>query len=300
VGIGVEGAGVLIGGPGAGAGNVISGNAGRGLDFQSPHGVIQGNLIGTAADGTHALGNGAEGINDGGVAGVLIGGTVAGAGNVVAANGADGIRVAGSVRTTIQGNFIGTDRTGRKSLGNAFNGVDLDGATRSTVGGTTAAAKNVIKHNAQAGVLVNSGDRNPIRRNLFAANDGLGIDLDGNGVTPNDAGDGDTGSNQLQNFPVVRSAVHHATSTTLAIRLRSTPNTTFAIDLFRSPLCDPSGNGEASAFLKSISVTTNGAGAFAGTRSVGAVQVGQVITATATDPVGNTSELSVCRKVTAP
>jgi CSLREA domain-containing protein len=306
VGVGVEGAGVLIGGTAPGAGNVISGNEQRGIDFQSNRGVIQGNLIGVGADGVTAAGNGGEGINDGGAAAVRIGGTQSGAGNVVAANGGDGIRVAGSVGTKILGNYIGTDATGTKSLGNQQNGINLDGASRSTVGGTTAAAANLVKHNSLVGILVHdslgsgSSDRNRIRRDVFSGNGGLGIDLGGDGVTPNDAGDGDSGPNQLQNFPVIRSAVHHSSNTTLSVVLRSAPSTTYAIDVFRSATCDPSGNGEASVFLKSLSVTTNGAGVFDGTKSVGVVPVGNVITATATDPVGNTSELSRCRTVTAP
>src|SRR4029078_12597718 len=99
-------------------------------------------------------------------------------------------------------------------------------------------------------------------RGVCWAHDGPGIDLGGGGVTPNDAGDGDSGPNQLQNFPVIRSAVHHSSNTTLSVVLGSAPSTTYAIDVFRSATCDPSGNGEASVFLKSLSVTTNGAGVF--------------------------------------
>jgi len=297
VGVGVEGPGVTIGG--VNGGNVISGNLGRGIDLQSDHAVIQGNLVGTAADGTHALGNGTEGMNVSGD-GLVIGGTVPGAGNVVAASGTDGIRLAGGTGAKVRGNAIGTDASGTRSLGNAANGIDVVFSSRVTIGGTTAAARNLVKHNGGAGVLVSSTDRNRIRRNVFGANGGLGIDLGGDGVTPNDAGDADAGANQLQNFPVVRSAVHHRTTTTIDIRLHSTSDTTYAIDVFASGACDPSGHGEAARFLKSLSVTTDASGAFAAFRSVPVVPVGNVITATATDPLGNTSEFSACRTVTAP
>jgi len=99
---------------------------------------------------------------------------------------------------------------------------------------------------------------------------------------------------------VLLSAVHHASNTPLRIRLRSAPSTTYAIDVFASVRCDPSGHGEGAKFVKSLSVTTNASGVFLGTRTVPALPLGRYVTATATDPVGNTSEFSACRRVTAP
>ena len=54
--------------------------------------------------------------------------------------------VAGSANV-VQGNFIGTDRTGLVALGNSGNGVDIVGSDHDTIGGTAAGAGNVISGN---------------------------------------------------------------------------------------------------------------------------------------------------------
>ena len=109
-------------------------------------------------------------------------------------------------------------------------------------------------------------------------------------MTPNDDGDGDIGSNNLQNYPVVSSAVSGSTS------LNSTANTEFRIEFFANTACDPSGNGEGQTFLGFENVTTDGTGNVSFSTTVA---VGQFITATTTDPAGNTSEFSECIEVTA-
>jgi hypothetical protein len=89
-----------------------------------------------------------------------IGGAAAGAGNVVSGNAGNGVYVAGNASSgnAVQGNFIGTTPTGLAPLGNVRDGVFIDGAPNNTVGGVTAAARNVIAANgsgpAFAGVLV--------------------------------------------------------------------------------------------------------------------------------------------------
>src|SRR5262249_31140106 len=84
----------LIGGTATGAGNVISGNSGKGIDcfvIGSENEKIQGNLVGTDATGTMPLGNGNDGIYISGPSNVLIGGAVAGARNIVSSNSGTGI-----------------------------------------------------------------------------------------------------------------------------------------------------------------------------------------------------------------
>ncbi len=123
------------------------------------------------------------------------------------------------------------------------------------------------------------------------SNAGLGIDLGADGVTPNDAGDGDTGANNLQNFPVLTSAT--SGSTTIEGTLNSTPNTKFRLEFFSSTECDPSGYGEGETFLVFIDVTTDGSGNVTFTVTFpDTVPGGHFITATATDPNNNTSEFS--------
>ena len=58
--------------------------------------------------------------------------------------------------------------------------------------------------------MVASGLGNAIRGNSIASNGGGGIDLGNNGVTSNDSGDTDSGANNLQNFPILTSAVASA------------------------------------------------------------------------------------------
>ncbi|HVI73210.1 MAG TPA: Calx-beta domain-containing protein, partial [Pyrinomonadaceae bacterium] len=116
-------------------------------------------------------------------------------------------------------------------------------------------------------------------------------------MTPNDPADGDTGSNNLQNFPLITSVTSNAGQTTIAGTLNSTANTTFSVDFYSNAACDPSGNGEgAKPFsLNTGLVTTdaNGNGNF-NVVVPAALPAGRVITATATDPSGNTSEFSPC------
>src|SRR6185295_16458800 len=117
-------------------------------------------------------------------------------------------------------------------------------------------------------------------------------------VTANDNGDGDTGANNLQNFPVLSSAVSSGGNTVLQGNLNSTPGSNFNIQFFSNPACDPSGNGEGQTFLGTASMTTDAQGnANINTTLSVAVEPGQTITATATDSANNTSEFSACRTV---
>ena len=140
-----------IGGTATGAGNVISGNTHFGvyLNANSSSGnVVLGNFIGTNAAGTSAIKNHADGLRIE-AANSTIGGTVAGAGNIISGNGGNGIRIeTGATGTLVVGNLIGTDVNGTASLGNAANGVDLESVSLVTIGGTSSAARNVISANS--------------------------------------------------------------------------------------------------------------------------------------------------------
>ncbi|MGH2709593.1 MAG: hypothetical protein ACRDH9_00100, partial [Actinomycetota bacterium] len=135
------------------------------------------------------------------------------------------------------------------------------------------------------------------RGNSIFGNDGLGIDLKNDGVTANDMDDPDSGPNALQNFPVITSA--QAGTNNVQGTLDSTALTTFDLDFYHSAACDGSGNGEGTTFLQSTQVTTNASGdATFNLNLTPTLTAGDVITATATDPDGNTSEFSVCQTVT--
>ena len=103
-------------------------------------------------------------------------------------------------------------------------------------------------------------------------------------MTSNDTGDADTGANNLQNFPVLSSAVRGTGGTTVNGTLNSKANQSFRIEFFTSPTADPSGFGEGKVFLGVVVVTTNRSGNASFTVTLAGVPAGsQVITATATD-----------------
>jgi CSLREA domain-containing protein len=158
-----------IGGTTPSARNVISGNRLAGVEI---HGLgasinrVQGNYIGINADGSAALGNGH------GVyllaANNTIGGTAAGAGNVISGNGLNGVTIAGSTVSDnrVEGNYIGTDPTGSAALGNGAHGVAIGvfvggvgtiGAPDNIIGGTDPQAGNIISGNALNGVEIGGG-----------------------------------------------------------------------------------------------------------------------------------------------
>src|SRR4029453_19123228 len=123
---------------------------------------------------------------------------------------------------------------GVSALPNLLSGVSItNGATGNTVGGTNAGEGNRIAFNGGDGVAVSSGTNNRVLSNSIHTNGStaqhLGIDLGVDGVTANDAGDADTGANNLQNFPVLTSAVSSGGNTTIAGTLNSTASTQFAI-----------------------------------------------------------------------
>src|SRR5207245_1764845 len=79
--------------------------------------------------------------------------------------------------------------------------------------------------------------------------------------------------------------------------LDSTPNTTFSVEVFGNSSCDPSGFGEGQNFLGTFSVTTDAAGRATFQEIVPAAPATAFVTATATDPAGNTSEFSACSQL---
>ena len=248
--------------------------------------------------------NSSDGVFINGDNGTVIGGTAAGAGNVISGNGGNGLSSFGNLvgSSQIIGNRIGTTADGTGRLGNAAHGVVFtNNGGNDLVGGTGAGAANVIAFNGQTGVTVAGGTGHKISGNSIFENGDIGINLAScvastcNGPNVNDAGDGDTGPNQYQNFPVISSVTSTGTASTIKGTLNSTANAPFTIELFSSPACDDSGYGEGKTYLGSTPVTTTGNdGSFTVTVSPW-VAGSSAVTATATDAVGNTSEFSACR-----
>ena len=269
-----------IGGTAAGARNVVGFNAdGIEIDNGAQQNIIQGNFAGVGADGVTPTKNLLHGIalrssngfaaplgpaqpNEPGVSFNLIGGTTAGAGNLVEFNGTAGIAVYGNP----------VSASGQPNIGNTIEG-------------------NSIFKNGRDYQTASSAPT-PL----------LGIDLTNNfffprddGLTPNDSqGHGAANDpNNLQNFPVLTSAMSQGGMTTIAGSLQSAANTTFRIEFFASDV-DPLGlPAEGQQFLGFVNVSTDPSGnaSFNVTLSV-AVSNGRLVTATATDPFGNTSEFS--------
>ena len=155
------------------AGNLISANLRNGIEVTSgaTATLIAGNLIGTSADGLHALGNQNDGILLDSATGSTIGGIGAG-GNTISGNLGNGVEtLTSSPDNVLEGNDIGTDRSGALPLGNCGNGVSL-GSSGNSIGGMLSGAGNTIAFNGTgdvgAGVqLVGAGqpEHHPVQLN---------------------------------------------------------------------------------------------------------------------------------------
>jgi parallel beta-helix repeat protein len=288
---------VTVGGMQPAAMNVISGNGGSGvlLSFGGEN-LIANNRVGTDASGTSALPNGV------GIQLVLEAARDEIVNNLVSGNKFNGIRIFNSVGTHLYGNDVGTDHTGTAALGNGGRGVFILASSSSIVVGALSA--NVIAYNSGSGVSIgfdasDASNGVVVSGNSIHDNGGLGslgIDLADDGVTPNhDCGSGG-GPNLLQNAPVLTSAASSGPATSIRGTLNSVPNSTYLLEFFSNSLCDPSGYGEGARFLGSVQVTTDASchASFQATLPV-SVAPGSLITATARDAAGNTSEFSACR-----
>jgi photosystem II stability/assembly factor-like uncharacterized protein len=305
-GAGVSSSGqAIIGGTEPGAGNLISGNQGPGLQLNccgSGGATVKGNLIGTDATGAQPLGN-FTGVDVESSQNV-IGGAEPGARNVISGN-IVGLQIGGSTgvgQTVIRGNLIGVDASGAAPLPNINEGITIREGSDNTIGGDAPGEGNTIAFNG-AGIFVNfsnggpiTGLNNSIKGNSIFSNGGLGIDLSpSGGVTPNDQNDADEGANHLQNFPVLSSVTTGAGGTSLKGALNSKPNTQFLINFYTNLACDPSGNGEGARPFGATTVTTGADGNVSFDVTLPAsLAAGRAVTATATDPSGNTSEFSPC------
>ena len=252
---------------------VVSGNAiagvGKGIVLATGTGhTVRGNRVGTNAAATVDLGIADEGIVAAG-SGHTIGGTSAGDGNIVGGS-QPGISLGGS-NMVVQGNFLGTDVTGTLDLGNDTTGLTSTGSDN-TVGGTGAGEANTIAFNggiSGAGVSV-SGQRvtirgNRIYENRSASGPGLGIELGSFGIQVNDPGDGDSGANGLQNYPILVSAGPagpQGAGTRVQGVLNSVASKTYDIDVYANPPCAsrPQEFLEGEEYLGSFQVTTDGSG----------------------------------------
>ena len=165
-GVRVQGCSNVIGG------NVISGNTQQGVWLVGTGGnvtgnLVQGNVIGLDATGASGLGNNADGIGLTSAANNQVGGSSAGARNVIAANNGLGIFITGtgSTNNTVQGNYIGTDATGTYPRGNTFSGITLQNTSANRIGGSASGAGNLISANNNRGVYLQNTTGNILQGN---------------------------------------------------------------------------------------------------------------------------------------
>ncbi|MCB9378493.1 MAG: right-handed parallel beta-helix repeat-containing protein [Holophagales bacterium] len=276
------------------AGNLISGN-GRGfsLEFDATGYFVRGNVIGLDATMSEKVPNGGSGLEISSP-GHQVGGTGVGEGNVIAGNVYAGIWIdgAGGTGNVFEGNWIGTTPAGATTLGNGQSGIVLTEASGNTIGGTAAGAGNVIAQNDYLGIFVWSGEGNPILGNSIHDNVLLGIDLEPQGPVANDPGDWDLGANRGQNFPVVVDVQDVGGDLLISGFLDAHPLTEYRIELFSNSSFDPTGVGEGEHYLGATTVETDQSGHGAFATNLSGVGGDLFVTATATSPSSDTSEFS--------
>lgn len=290
-------------GDATGSGIVLQGGKSGALLLGTYNDQIIGNYIGvgwnpnTSAYTNRA--NGAEGIH-------LLGHDNTISGNLLGYNSQDAIMLdaGGAAQNLIEDNLIGTDNGG-SNVGN-FRGIQFTGSSGDAPANNTV-RNNTISDNTKAGIWVQIGQGNKLRKNSISLNGALGIDLAAGGVTAND----DDGAiqtadyaNRGLNFPVLTSAAggYHSG---YAAGMLTTTSGDYTIDLYRSAACDASGNGEGQSWLGHATVTVpapmfgdQGTASFeirVTEAAPGSIFNGDSITATATDASGNTSEFSACQ-----
>lgn len=259
--------------------NTIQGISVKGIDFyrgdrQIGGNVVTGSYLGLRADGKTPWGDTQEGVFiDGTVSGTRIGGPNPADRNVIAGhnqpdphfgNVGRGVYL-GTAGNTVEGNYIGTDSTGKTKVGDLMSGVQIKASGNYVF-------QNVIAFNSQYAVQVDSGFNNKISGNLMFSNSKGGISLA-------------AGANGDADAPVLTGSVGATVSGTLS----TAADKTYRIEVFSSPGKDPAGQYEGKDLIGVGDVTTvNGVATF----TIDLARQGDFITATATDPDGNTSAFS--------
>ena len=266
---------MLIGGTTPAARNIISGNLNGVYIFDNSFfNLVQGNYIGVDITGTKAVPNLQEGFITGATTSTMtpagdttIGGAVAGAGNVISGNTMDGVQISGTSLgpngtdtadqgNFVMGNFIGTDATGKNSIPNSGNGISLiSAATNNVIGGTEPGSGNLIANNTENGVLIDPGAGMGSGNNTIA---NVILSNGGAGVRINSGNDNRISQNSIFGNGALGINLDNAGANL---------NTN----------CNSANTGANN--LQNAPVLTAGSGT-------------AFITATATDPNGNTSEFS--------
>ena len=294
----------IIGGSQPGSRNYIYGN-GNGINSypQADSNRIEGNYIGLDRSGKQSESDVMDGVGVGGSDNLILK-------NIVVGHKSNGILISRWAsetspnpnpipqRNLVEGNIVGMNGSLTEKMPNG-HGVSIN------TGVNTKIVRNIIAGNLYNGISMGDqffeeGDPYQhsngtlISENSIYDNGQLGIDLNMDWVTENDDGDTDTGPNNLQNFPVIDNLNFTSNSVSISGHLNSLAYKEYTLEFFASKVAENTGYGEGRTYLGSeIVSTTNSSNVnFAVTfpRSTG---WGDVITATATDSEGNTSEFSM-------
>lgn len=317
-GLSTVGSNNAIGGNSAGAGNLFA-TGGTCIRLNGGDGnTINGNLIGTDATGTLALGGGTGILIQARSGDPAVQNTIQQ--NVISGNPVAAIILSGADGTNISLNTMGI-AVGGAPLPNGA-GISIVDTADGPSTGTDIVANALANVAVWDGVLVDDAPAHPgapsdvhiAGSNAFWNLGGLGVDLSPTGeashtATPNDPLDADTGPNGLQNHPVISSAgLNGAGGIDLAYTLDSTPNATFAVAAWANPDCSAATAGEARypSGLSFPTVATDASGHYAGTVTIPAplpagwaLGAGVTMNATASAAPGSSSEFSPCIVVTA-
>ena len=251
--------------------NLISGNNNSGVFLTNRNPVtgssgdviFAGNYIGVDRTGLVAIANGEDALHfeTGSITGATIGGETADDRNILSGNAQEGVHFDAVTGITLIGNYIGLGADASTALENGYNGV-------------------LITNSSEVAVV----------SNLISANGGLGLDLGDEEATANDSGDGDSGPNDLLNFPVLNEIAADGTTTiNYDFNLDVPANANgYRIEFFKNSTGDASGHGEAEIYLGSIDVAHSGGDTnFTGSFTAGsAASAGDSITATTTRKTG--------------
>ncbi len=287
-------AGNIIGGSAAGQGNLISGNGSYGIQaVVSDLTTIQGNTIGLDITKTAAMPNN-YGISLSSALNNVIGGTVAGAANVISGNTRQGIFVGSDcLNTSIRGNFIGVNSSGQ-AFGNGMDGIVVQYASDTNIGGVDDPYENIIAYNGGNGIEIESAYAKVMGNKIYG-NSQLGIDvwrqIPQQGVTPNDPDESD----DIQNFPVIKKVSFPSQGgVLLAVEVPTLEGEQVDVSLFASDTCDPSGHGEGQVYLGHVTdIAVGGLAEFV--INLPLPEAYMYYTAIAWGPSNGQSEFSACK-----
>ncbi len=277
--------------------NLISGNNTTGIYLESNHNQLSGNKIGTDLSGTIAISN-KNGIHIIDGEQNTIGGSFKSQSNLISGNVEYGIWLDTGHSNNIIGNKIGIGSSTNIVLPNGKSGILIEGSSNS-IGEIGNNSSNIIANHPDSGITVINGYARSVN-NKIAGNElfgnGIGIDLNGEGLTVNDPKDSDSGSNNLQNYPDLNNASFEST---LKIEYRWDSDPAYSSYPILIQIYKSDGNRQGKEFLGEFSLLEKDVPK--GKKPVvGEVELisgtslisGDLIVATATDGLGNTSEFS--------